>query len=437
MSRLHTSIAQWGLVSGIRQDASDLIVVASHPSHFAPEARKGQLVLVVEAEGDVSRGRNACTLVAQTIRETYYADRAVSITSSLRKALKVANAELYRYNFEAPPHKRATVGVTCAVLHGQNLFITQVMPAQAYVAHAGKLRALPHPLAWSGGASGGHAVGYSTALGTSLGSEPEFFREVMQPGDTVVLASSNIARILGKSQAEQLISFSDATTVVEGLYALCCRNHLPEAHAVAIEMMPELSAAARQAPLSAAGVSERGKLAAEHVTDWVAARISGIRRGGPGDNGAPDNGHTGGETGELRRPGGPNEMETAAHPLTTRSTMLPPPGSTTVQVVGASPGVVPGSLLDRVPIGDPDPLPLSAFLGEGEYGGIVRPPAVRRDRQIDLGDNSGVPMDFGHYRKGSTPTTGYGRARHTSVAQCDRTYAWRHRKHGPPDPAQT
>jgi hypothetical protein len=47
-----------------------------------------------------------------------------------------------------------------------------------------------------------------------------------------------------------------------------------------------------------------------------------------------------------------------------------------------------------VPVGDVDPLPLSAFVGEGPYGGIIRPPAPKREKRVDLGDNHGMPVDF-------------------------------------------
>jgi hypothetical protein len=51
--------------------------------------------------------------------------------------------------------------------------------------------------------------------------------------------------------------------------------------------------------------------------------------------------------------------------------------------------------MDMLPVADVMPLPPSAFLGEGDYGGTVRPPAVpRRNRQIDLSDNTGMPVDF-------------------------------------------
>ncbi len=408
MSKLRTSVVQWGLVSGIRQDTSDLIVVAPSPSRFAPEARKGQLVVVVEAEGDVSRGRNACTLVANTIREVYYADGSVSITSSLRKGLKAANAALYQFNFDAPQHKRATVGATCAVFHGHDLFITQVPPAQAYVAHAGKLRGVPNPLAWTGGAQGGPAVGYSAALGTSLGSEAEFFRSVLQPGDTVVLTSSNIARLLSRSQAEQLICFSDAATVAEGLYELCHRSHLPEAHVVVVEIVPELSAEARNAPLSPAGVSERGKLAAERVGDWfqaLSAEARGTlkRKHADGTAAVPVQ-HEDEQVQDLEAPSRPLTRDDYSD-----APFIPPPGPMPAGMEAApaqlppEPAPAVGTLLDRVPVGDPEPLPLSAFIGEGDYGGIVRPPAIKRERRIDLGDNHGVPVDFAALPKKAAP----------------------------------
>lgn len=402
MSRIHTSVAQWGLVSGIRQDTSDLIEVVQAPSRFAPEARKGQLIVTVEAEGDVSRGRAACAVVAQTIRETFYGDDSASITSSLRSAIKAANAALYQFNYDAPSHKRATVGVSCAVFHGHDLFLTQVAPAQAYVAHAGKLRGVPNPLAWTGGAQGGASVGLSSALGTSLGSEPEFFRSMLQPGDTVVLTSSNISRLLGKDQAEQLICFSDSTTVAEVLLELCRRNHLPEAHAVVVEIMPELSAEARHAPLSATGVSERGKLAAERMGDWVSSMAVEARRTlRPGKNGK----HSPSEqaaNGEVVEDGVPlQQMVEVAEPEVER---FEPDGDDLL--APASGAQTAGSLLDRVPVGDVDPAPPSAFIGEGPYGGVVRPPAVKREQaqMIDLGDNDGIPVDFAALpRKASPP----------------------------------
>lgn len=369
MSKFHTTISQWGLVSGIRQTHSDMIVVSAPRSPFSPDARKGQLVLVVEAEGDVARGRQACALVAQKIREAFYADGSMSITSSLRHALKAANAALYQHNFSAPPHKRAHVGVTCAVIHGSDVFVTQVPPSQAFIAHTGKLRALPVPPSWTNGldVTATHRQG---ALGTSLGSEPEFFRSVMQPGDTLVLCSSNVVRLLGKHQAEQLICYADAATIAEDLYGLCRAANLPEAHAIVIEAVPGAAPAVHDQPAQPAALAEPE---AEPVS--ASSRLGGwLGRGSRGaksrSNGAA-----------------PTTSETAA--------VLQEQA-----VAGAAPAsngqaAAPLTLMDMLPVADVLPLPPSAFLGEGDYGGTVRPPAVpRRNRRIDLSDNTGMPVDF-------------------------------------------
>ncbi|MBV9788736.1 MAG: hypothetical protein JOZ51_11210, partial [Chloroflexi bacterium] len=381
MSKFHTTISQWGLVSGIRQTHSDMIVVSAPRSPFSPEARKGQLVLVVEAEGDVARGRQACALVAQKIRETFYADGSMSITSSLRHALKAANAALYQHNFSAPPHKRAQVGVTCVVIHGTDVFVTQVPPSQAFIAHTGKLRALPVPPSWTNGldVTATHRQG---SLGTSLGSEPEFFRSVMQPGDTLVLCSSNIARLLGKQQAEQLVGYSDAATVAEDLYGLCRAANFPEAHAIVIEAVPGAAPEIHDQPPQPTTLPEPAPAATTgRVGGWLGRGARGAKARTNGS--APASG----ETAPVLQ-----EQAVAA------SVPASAPGSN-------GQAAAPLTLMEMLPVADVLPLPPSAFLGEGDYGGTVRPPAVpRRNRQIDLSDNTGMPVDFAALpRKASVP----------------------------------
>ncbi len=370
MSKFHTAITQWGLISGIRQAHSDMIVVNGPRSPFSPEARKGQLVVVVEAEGDVSRGRQACTTVAETICEAFYADGSTSITSSLRHALKAANAALYQHNFHAPPHKRARVGATCAVVHGSDLYLTQVPPAQAFFAHTSKLRALPVPTSWTNGVDTS-AIDRQGALGTSLGSEPEFSRSVLKPGDTLVICASNLARLLGREQAEQLICYSDGPTIAEHLYNLCRAASLPEAHAIVIEAVPGPAPDDRDSSFTPAAVVDRSK--------QVVERWNGL----------------------LGRVGRQHEPVPVAP-------QLPPVAAAAPVAAPAAPSPQeprPAPVMDMIPVADDVPLPPSAFIGEGEYGGFVRPPAVpRRNQPVDLSDNHGTPVDFAAIpRKPSAP----------------------------------
>ncbi len=367
MSKFHTTNNEWGLVSGIRQARSDLIVVNEPRSPFSPEARKGQLFVVVEAEGDVARGRQACALVAQTICETFYADGSTSITSSLRHALKAANAALYQHNFQAPPHRRALVGATCAVIHGSDLYLTQVPPAQAFLSHTSKLRALPVPLSWTNGA-GTSTLTHSGALGTSLGSEPEFLRSVMQPGDTLVICSSNVARLLSKRQAEELVCYSAGPTIAEELYALCRAASLSEAHAIVLEAVAGPAPDDRDSSFTPVAVAERSKQAVERWSGFF-GRSAG-RSETVSD--VPQTGTTVGRAGPMSHEAAPAAAQ--------------PGGGAETRAL---------SVMDLLPVADDIPLPPSAFIGEGEYGGLVRPPAVpRRSRQVDLSDNHGTPVDF-------------------------------------------
>src|ERR671924_2354792 len=99
MPRYETRSSQFGLISGIRQPRSDMILVAEPAGLFAPEARKGQLYIIAEAAQDLARGRDACQLVSQTIRKQFYENSSYSVTSALRKAISAANKALYQHNF--------------------------------------------------------------------------------------------------------------------------------------------------------------------------------------------------------------------------------------------------------------------------------------------------------------------------------------------------
>ena len=129
MPPYETRSSQFGLISGIRQPHSDMALVAEPAGLFAPEARKGQLYIVAETDQDVARGRDACQAAIKAIRKHFYDDSSYSVTSALRKALSAANKALYEHNFGVMAQKRAVVGVTCAVIKGNDLYIAQVAPA--------------------------------------------------------------------------------------------------------------------------------------------------------------------------------------------------------------------------------------------------------------------------------------------------------------------
>lgn len=274
MERFAVRSGQVGLVGGIRQGRSDLITIVEPASPFSAEARKGSLYLVVEAEEGAPRGAAACQLVARIVRRAFYEDQTYSVTSALRAAVRAANKALYEQNFKQPAQQRVQVGVTCAVLRDADLYVAQVQPAQAYTLSEGRLRALPAHPSWDPAHVSAAPFLRSGGLGASLFIEPELYRCVVRAGDAAILCSSNLARALSRPEVDGLLRLGDADAVVERLAALAGAD----AHALAVVFAPALSKAAREAPLSPAGVGERGRIAARSVGGWLGGLAAGVAR---------------------------------------------------------------------------------------------------------------------------------------------------------------
>lgn len=270
MQRFATRSGQLGLVGGIRQQRSDLVTVVEPSSPFAPEARKGQLYLVVEADEGAARGAQASQLVSRVARRVFYEDDSFSMTSALRAAVRAANKALYEQNFNQPVHQRAYVGLTCAVLKDNDLFVAQVQPTQAYVLSEGRVRPLPAHPSWDPAHVSVAPFVRAGAIGASLFIEPELYRCTLGVGGGALFCSSNFARLLGRADLELLLRDEQPETAIERLAQVAAAHELDDAHALLVAAVPALSPAARSAPLSPSGVGERSRLAARSLGGWVA-----------------------------------------------------------------------------------------------------------------------------------------------------------------------
>jgi hypothetical protein len=187
---------------------------------FAPEARKGSLIVACEADQEEVLGRPACQLVATTIQKTFYDDRSLSVTSSLREALRVANRALYQNNFQVVAPRRAHVGGTCMVLKGWDLFVAQVGPTCLFVLAEGRVRAFPErPASLSLARSA--PVSSSSALGSSLTIEPELYRSLLQVHDAFLLCSTDVASLLRWEHIEAILHTEDVAEGLEQVYRQC------------------------------------------------------------------------------------------------------------------------------------------------------------------------------------------------------------------------
>ncbi|NTU85768.1 MAG: hypothetical protein HGA45_41640 [Chloroflexales bacterium] len=253
MQRLETRTGQFGLVGGIRQEQSDLVTVVEPASPFAPEARKGKLYMVAEANEGAPRAAAACQLVARAAQRAFYEDTSFSVTAALRAAIRAANKALYEQNFNLAAQQRAHVGLTCVVMRDGDLFVAQVQPAQAYLRSEGRIRALPAHPSWDPAHVSAAPFARASALGVSLFIEPELYRSTMTPGDGAILCSSNFSHLLGRPEVEAALRQDDPAYIIERLHQAAAAQGLGEAHALAFTVVPALSPAAREAPLSPAG----------------------------------------------------------------------------------------------------------------------------------------------------------------------------------------
>ncbi|MCX7790581.1 MAG: hypothetical protein N2378_08065, partial [Chloroflexaceae bacterium] len=240
MERFEVRTEQFGLVDGNDQAPGELISATEGMAPTAPEARKGRLYLVVEADGDGTRGVAACKLALRVFRRAFYDDQSFSVTAALRAALRATNKALYEHNFNLPATERVTVGCTAAVLREETLHVAQVQPAQAYVLSEGRLRALPaHPV-WDPAAVSAALFARSGALGASLFIEPELFRCPLRAGEGAILCSSAFAAVLSQTDVAALLRPGEAGATAARLKERALAAGLTTAHALilTVESVP-------------------------------------------------------------------------------------------------------------------------------------------------------------------------------------------------------
>lgn len=398
--------SQLGLVSGIQQTTSDMVLQVEPAVLFSPEARKGRLYILAETAPEPARGHDAVQVVLRTIRKVFYGDSSYSVTSSLRKAISAANHTLYQQNFNSPSQRRVVVGVTCAVLKDNDLYIAQIEPTQAYLQAEGKLRAMPQVVSWNSGQHAPAPMLKPASIGASLTVEAAFYRAVVRPNDRLLMCSSNLSRLLSQEDMQGLLRRPEASDITEKLREICDANALSDAQALVLAIHPALSEHAQAAPLSRSGVSERGRLLARTVGQSL-GRVTG-------------------EAARLVRPKGHGEkdktdlrLERAQREKQQMQTMPDEPPPLPVEPIVIKPLDVGHSLDEAVAqerdernerlrrLGAaperPDDLamPPSAFLGEGSY---PAPPAPGEPR-IDLSDTPGMAAVSGvGYRPPSPPS---------------------------------
>ena len=124
------------VAGGTRLDAAPRAAALPAPPRVARGREDERLFILLNLTGPASSYlyRELREVVAQT-----YWSATGSITAALRQATAAASRHLFRFNLRSDPANRCYGGLTCAVLHEEEVFLLQAGPTQPCVLREGRL----------------------------------------------------------------------------------------------------------------------------------------------------------------------------------------------------------------------------------------------------------------------------------------------------------
>ena len=182
-----------GSTADVRASRADVILV-SEPETGATLRTKGRLYLLFEASPP-GPAEKLAREVAELTRQEYYYDLSAGIEVSLRRALRQANRRATQRLREN--RGSTTLQCACAVIVNNELYTSRVGGAQVFLVRRARLF-LP-------GDEPGELADFvhrtTTREAASLGGEadvlPDVWRQSVEPGDTLILASGALTDGLG------------------------------------------------------------------------------------------------------------------------------------------------------------------------------------------------------------------------------------------------
>ena len=184
-----------GTTADLRPGAPD-VIVASEPTLGATLRTKGRFYFLCEvARQHGNAGGDVAKEVADLARQEYYYDLSAGIEVSLRKALRQANRRAAQRLRDQ--RGRVALHCACAVVVNNELYAARIGAAQVFLVRRARLF-LP-------GDEPGELADFvhrtTTREAESLGGVadvlPDVWRQSIEPGDTLILASGALVEGLG------------------------------------------------------------------------------------------------------------------------------------------------------------------------------------------------------------------------------------------------
>jgi len=262
-----------GSTADVRASRADVILV-SEPETGATLRTKGRLYLLFEVSPP-GPAEKIAREVAELTRQEYYYDLSAGIEVSLRRALRQANrraTQRLRENRES-----ITLQCACAVIVNNELYTSRVGGAQVFLVRRARLF-LP-------GDEPGELADFvhrttpreAASLGVDADVLPKVWRQSVEAGDTVILASAALVDGLGAEALKSAAVTLHPRSAAEHIHNRAVADGVVGSDAVIfIEVAQSSSAAARLAP-EPTPIVRPGEIA---MADSIRSRLGPVARFG-------------------------------------------------------------------------------------------------------------------------------------------------------------
>ena len=277
MVRMRTRSVQFSVSQGENPLPNDTLLICEAEDPLSMEARKGELFIIVESQQELARHRQPLQLVLRTVRKFFYESASFSVQSALRRAIIAANQALYEYNMTQDQTKRVAFGMTCVVVKTQDVYVAQINPSQMYILGDGQLRAIPSSVLWRTIHYTPTPVNVSSMMGSTLSVEPEFFRAMWTPGETLMIVTSNLASVLDRDTVGQILRLVNPAKMIQALRDVCHTKGVGDAYGLAMVLDANVADEERAVSGGFSSITQQLVLAGDTTGLWFARTIKWLR----------------------------------------------------------------------------------------------------------------------------------------------------------------
>ncbi len=197
-------LGQASLRGGAPRHESTRIRVASAPPAFATF---GDLYLVIQ--GGTERLSAA---FADSVVSSFYSNETSSVIAGLMNSMRQASHSVAAV--AGPNEPLGTLGATGAVMTENEVCIAQLVPSQVYILRDSNLSALPETAAGEPG----------DTMEPDPGQDVDLFRARLEPGDVIVLASTDLREELTEREIQGMLARRTAQEAAHDLCALAAQR---------------------------------------------------------------------------------------------------------------------------------------------------------------------------------------------------------------------